>query len=73
MTGVKQGGSNYHFLKMTRPGIEPRSPGPLVNTLPIGPMSRYIYIYSLSSYGQIGGQTDLFNLGMANSLKEEKL
>ena len=24
---------------MTRPGIEPRSPGPLVNTLPTGPIS----------------------------------
>ena len=41
---------------MTRPGIEPRSPGPLANTLTAGPMSRlklarkfathiYIYIY----------------------------
>ena len=32
---------------MTRPGIEPRSPGPLANTLTAGPMSRsewYIYI-----------------------------
>ena len=25
---------------MTRPGIEPRSPGPLANTLTAGPMSR---------------------------------
>ena len=30
---------------MTRPGIEPRSPGPLANTLTAGPMSRYLYIY----------------------------
>ena len=30
---------------MTRPGIEPRSPGPLANTLTAGPMSRCIYIY----------------------------
>ena len=30
---------------MTRPGIEPRSPGPLANTLPTSPMSRLeIYI-----------------------------
>ena len=27
---------------MTRPGIEPRSPGPLPNILPTGPMSRYL-------------------------------
>ena len=27
---------------MTRPGIEPRSPGPLANTLTAGP---YVYIY----------------------------
>ena len=26
---------------MTRPGIEPRSPGPLANTLTAGPMSRF--------------------------------
>ena len=26
---------------MTWPGIEPGSPGPLVNTLPTGPMKRY--------------------------------
>ena len=26
---------------MTRPGIEPRSPSPLTNTLPTGPMSRF--------------------------------
>ena len=27
---------------MTRPGIEPRSPGPLANTLTAGPMSRLV-------------------------------
>ena len=27
---------------MTRPGIEPRSPGPLANTLPNRPMERLI-------------------------------
>ena len=37
MLSVKQGGIKYHFLifGMTRPGIEPRSPGPLAKTLPI--------------------------------------
>ena len=35
---------------MTRPGIEPRSPGPLANTLTAGPMSRlYIYISSIQT------------------------
>ena len=29
---------------MTRPGIEPRSPGPLANTLTAWPMSGNIYI-----------------------------
>ena len=35
MLSVKQGGIKYHFwvFGMTRPGIEPRSPGPLSNTL----------------------------------------
>ena len=34
MLSVKQGGFKYHFLvfDMTPPGIEPRSPEPLVNT-----------------------------------------
>ena len=31
---------------MTRPGIEPRSPGPLANTLTAGPMSCFIHINS---------------------------
>ena len=46
MLSVKQGGIKYHFwvFSMTRPEIEPRSPGPLANTLLIWPMVRYIYI-----------------------------
>ena len=31
---------------MTRPEIEPRSPGPLANTLLIRPMTRYIHTYT---------------------------
>ena len=31
---------------MTRPGIEPRSPRPLANTLPTRTMSRFLYIYN---------------------------
>ena len=39
---VNQGGIKYHFwvFGMTRPGIEPRSPGPLANTLLIRLMAR---------------------------------
>ena len=40
---LKQGGIKYHVL--SRPRIEPRSPGPLANTLTILPMGIYIYIY----------------------------
>ena len=43
---VKQGDIKYHFLNvfgMIRPGIEPRSPGPLANTVSTTPMSR-LYI-----------------------------
>ena len=36
--------SIFKVFGMTRPGIEPRSPGPLANTLTAGPMS-YIYKY----------------------------
>ena len=44
MLRVKQGGIKYHFLSfgMTRPGIEPRSPGRLAKTLLIKPMARFI-------------------------------
>ena len=36
----------FKVFGMTRPGIEPRSPGPLANTLTARPMSEiYIYIY----------------------------
>ena len=47
MLSIKQGGIKYHFFQvfgMTWLGIEPRSPVPLVNTLPTRPMSR---LYSL--------------------------
>ena len=35
MLSVKQGGIKYHFrvFGMTRPRIEPKSPGPLANTI----------------------------------------
>ena len=32
----------------------------------------YIYIYSPSSYGEIVGESGLFNLGMATSLREQE-
>ena len=32
---------------MTRPGIEPRSPEPLANTLPISPVSRLMSVYRM--------------------------
>ena len=46
---IKRGGIKYHFkvFGITRLGIEPRPPGPLVNTLPTKPMSRYILFYRL--------------------------
>ena len=42
MLNVKQGGIKYHFkvFGMTRPGIEPQAPGPLVNILLIRPNLR---------------------------------
>ena len=45
MLSAKQGGITTIFwvFSMTRPGIEPQSPGLLGNTLPIRPI--YIYIY----------------------------
>ena len=41
MLSDKQGGIKYHFwvFGMIQPGIEPKFPGPLVNTLTIMPMS----------------------------------
>ena len=53
MLSVTQGGIKYHFwvFSMTLPGIGPRSPGPLSNTLLIRPMTHFsmfrgIHIYS---------------------------
>ena len=48
MPSVKQGSIKYHFFwvfGMTRPWIEPRSPGPLANTLTIMPMSGLSFIF----------------------------
>ena len=36
--------SIFKVFGMTRPGIEPRSPGPLANTLTAGPMSAPLHI-----------------------------
>ena len=40
LLSIKQGGIKYHFnvFSMTRPGIEPRSPRPLANTLSTRPI-----------------------------------
>ena len=52
MLGVKQGGIKYHFwvFGMTRPGIEPRSPGPLANTLTARPMSGKLLVMRSKSF-----------------------
>ena len=46
---VKQGGIEYHFwvFGMTQPGIEPRSLGPLVNTVLIRPVALFDTYYGL--------------------------
>ena len=48
--------SIFKVFGMTRPGIEPRSPGPLANTLTAGPMSQSFTIFDkrevqFSSFG----------------------
>ncbi len=40
----------FKVFRMTRTGIEPRSPRPLANTLPTGPMSRYLNYINYCSY-----------------------
>ena len=40
MLNVKQVDIKYHFLSLTQPGIEPRSPGQLANTLLIRPVAQ---------------------------------
>ena len=52
MLSVKQGSIKYNFLKslgMTRPGIDPRSPGPLANTLIIRPMAYKDWVVNKAS------------------------
>ena len=53
MLSVKQGGIKYHFLSlcMTRPRIEPRSPGPLANTLTgIYEFSQFMNLFNLANF-----------------------
>ena len=47
MLSIKQCNIKYHFwvFGMTWPGIEPRFPGPLVNTLTIIPITQLILLY----------------------------
>ena len=49
LLSVKQGRIKCHFKKfgMRRPGIEPRSPRLLVNTLPTKPLQTLILIFNL--------------------------
>ena len=48
MLSIKQGGIKYHFL--SRLWIEPRSPGPLANTLPAIPIGQGFAIQFFSSF-----------------------
>ena len=50
----------FKVFGMTRPGIEPRSPGPLANTLSTKPMSRYWVKYQSFLFKQLNYQTFLF-------------
>ena len=44
----------FKVFGMTRPGIEPRSPGPLANTQSTGPVSQYLLnIYYLVGLGHL--------------------
>ena len=61
LLSVKQGGIKYHFLSLTRPGIEPRSPGRLANTLTARPMSGFICIYIYKNWRP---EDSLFNRGV---------
>ena len=59
--------SIFKVFGMTRPGIEPRSPGPLANTLTAGPMRGEIYPNNLRGryvdelYVPTNGPTDKQN------------
>ena len=48
---------------MTRPGIEPQSPGPLVNRLPTRPMSRYYIPHNSFQVTLFQNQLDLIICG----------
>ena len=57
--------TNFNIFGMTRPGIEPRSPGPLANILPTTPMSQNVkYKWVLFSWSHcqflIYNQTKLY-------------
>ena len=44
----------FEVFGMTRPGLEPRSPGPLANTLPTRPMSLLLLVYQGYPNANIG-------------------
>ena len=62
MLSVRQEDIKNHFLVvgMTRPGIEPRSPIPLTNTLPIRPMTQWLVI-KVSNRSRGWPEGSLFN------------
>ena len=47
---------------MTRPAIEPRSPGPLANTLPTRPMSTLIDLYEFPHIFYVKNNPHLLSL-----------
>ena len=76
--------SIFKVFGMTRPGIEPRSPGPLANTLTAGPMSITHYNHQIlfpviffllfpelkiHFKDQIGGQKKKYNVAVSYYIK----
>ena len=62
---IKQGGIKYPFLSLRYDLIEPRSPGPLANTLAIIPMSSNIknYLFSIGKLDMSLGLREFGNNG----------
>ena len=61
----------FYVFGMTRPGIDPRSPGPLANTLLISPIARYclqpkqiiqLDVEAYTIYKFISDLSDLFKI-----------
>ena len=63
----------FGIFSMTQPGIEPESPGPLVNTLPIMPIWQWTIKYQSEQKNKTGIVSSEYNVDMFLEKENELL